>query len=303
MKTNPEITKEFLGRWANNSLSAEELRYFETHKEYAFYQKIFNTSANFQIPEFNKEESYRVIKQKLNYKNSKILSPNFKTWIAGIAASVLVVVGLFFAFRSNDNNIETLVAETALHTLPDGSIVQLNANSLISYNKKSFLKKRKIQLKGEAYFKVAKGSKFTVQTTKADVSVLGTEFNIVDREGIFEANCYEGKVAVTNKKYNEILTANKGVRFLNDKLILLETGQTQPQWILNISSFKKVPLYVVINELENQYPIQIDASSIDQSLLISTSFSHENLQEALQTVFEPMNIKFTFTSSSEIELK
>ena len=301
MQIIPEINEEFLGRWANGSLSAEELNFFKAHEEYNIYNRIFNTSTLFEVPVANKENSYTIIKEKINTK--KTHSSSLKYWIGGIAASLLVITGLFLTLSSSTSIIETSVAENTLHTLPDGSVVKLNANSIIEYDKNDFLENRKLKLTGEAYFKVAKGSKFTVETTKANVSVLGTEFNVIDRKGIFEANCYEGKVSVSNQKYNEILTASNGVRIINNTLVTLKTDQNEPQWISKVSTFKKVPLYVVINELQNQYPIQINAQNIDQNQLISTSFSHTNVMQALQTVFEPMNIKFTFTSATEIELK
>lgn len=303
MNNNPKINEEFLGRWANNSLSVEELTFFKNHKEYALYQKIFDISALFKAPEFDKEQTYIAIKQQVSNQKPKTTTSNLRIWIGAVAASLVLLLGLFYTLSPNKKIIKTMVAETTLFNLPDGSVVQLNANSTLEYDTKKFLRNRNVILKGEAYFKVAEGSKFTVKTNKAEVSVLGTEFNVIDRKGIFETNCYEGKVAVTTKNHDEILTANKGIRFLNDKIISVGSDQSQPQWISKVSSFKKVPLSVVINELQNQYPITIDASKIDQNQLISTRFTHVNLQEALQTVFEPMNIKFTFTSKSQVVLK
>jgi len=66
-------------------------------------------------------------------------------------------------------------------TLSDGTKVWLNAESTIKFPS-SFAdaKQRKVTLKGEAYFEVAKNKKqpFVVTTDKQEVEVLGTHFNI-----------------------------------------------------------------------------------------------------------------------------
>ena len=46
------------------------------------------------------------------------------------------------------------------------------------FDKKRFTDERIIQLRGEAFFEVEKGSRFVVQTGKGAVEVLGTSFNV-----------------------------------------------------------------------------------------------------------------------------
>jgi len=75
-----------------------------------------------------------------NPPKTKIVSIFNKTnyIISGIAASLILVLGIFF-FNSTDEVINsTGIAEKTEVTLPDGSIVKLNANSSLSYNKKTF---------------------------------------------------------------------------------------------------------------------------------------------------------------------
>jgi len=62
--------------------------------------------------------------------------------------------------------------------LPDGSEIWLNAESSLSFPE-SFDKERRVNLSGEAYFKIARDTKrpFTVTTERMNVKVLGTEFN------------------------------------------------------------------------------------------------------------------------------
>jgi len=56
--------------------------------------------------------------------------------------------------------------------------VVLNSKSTISFNKTDWKNNRQLTLDGEAYFKVEKGSTFTVNTNNGSVTVLGTQFNV-----------------------------------------------------------------------------------------------------------------------------
>ena len=122
------------------------------------------------------------------------------------------------------NSIETPKGGQYQIVLPDGSKVLLNAASVLTYPA-SFanLKERRVQLKGEAYFEVAKvmwkeeGPKhkvngvkmpFIVVTDKQEIKVLGTHFNINSYadEPVTKTTLIEGSVLVTAGGAAEVLT-------------------------------------------------------------------------------------------------
>jgi len=76
--------------------------------------------------------------------------------------------------------IETPRGGTYDVTLPDGTIVKLNAGTVLTYPTIFAKDKREVTLVGEAYFEVAKRKDhpFVVQTKNQQVQVLGTHFNI-----------------------------------------------------------------------------------------------------------------------------
>jgi len=94
-------------------------------------------------------------------------------------------------------------------TLADGTKVWLNAASGITYPTSFISGERKVELRGEAYFEVAKNEKmpFIVNVAnKAEVKVLGTHFNInaYEDEVAIKTTLIEGSVQVSQKLNNSI---------------------------------------------------------------------------------------------------
>ncbi|MGV3545579.1 MAG: FecR family protein [Pedobacter sp.] len=105
------------------------------------------------------------------------------------------------SLRSAFNTIETPKGGMWQVKLPDGSSVWLNAASSLTYPLAfSGRDKRVVELKGEAYFEVAKDEKhpFIVKTTRQEVEVLGTHFNInsYSDESTVKTTLLEGSVRV-----------------------------------------------------------------------------------------------------------
>jgi transmembrane sensor len=84
--------------------------------------------------------------------------------------------------------------------LADGTIVTLDAESSIRYPTAFFGKERKIEINGQAYFKVAHdvNKPFIVQKNDIRIQVLGTEFNVeaYDDESNARITLLEGSVNV-----------------------------------------------------------------------------------------------------------
>ena len=101
-----------------------------------------------------------------------------------------------------DNTVSTPRGRQFQLTLPDGTKVWLNAASSIKYPLSFAAKERRVEVKGEAYFEVAKNanSPFIANiSNKAQVEVLGTHFNInayPDKDNI-STTLLEGSVKVS----------------------------------------------------------------------------------------------------------
>ncbi|MBW1295314.1 FecR family protein [Aquimarina litoralis] len=297
----------FLGRWLANDLSEKEKKDFENTPEYLAYKDILKGVEKFERPEFDiegnlqKQKEYNNIYTSAKPATAKVIK--LRTWLYTAAAVVVILIGLRTVFF-NTTTINTELAETKTWTLPDNSIVTLNAESSIEYDDRSFTKDRSIILEGEAFFDVAKGSQFTVRTKNGNIKVLGTQFNVYSRNTTIEVQCYEGKVSVSNQKNDVILTPGKGVIASdNNKLNSVEIKDSKPSWMQQKSTFHQVSLNRLIEELERQYDITIEKGNVDTNRLFSGFFIHTDLSIALKTCFEPMNIDYKIKSSKTIELK
>ncbi len=294
----------FLARWLSGEISEEEKQRFEKTDDYLAFKDILNATDKFEKPVFDIEKNL-IEQKKFNqvYKEKKPRVIALKPWIYAAAAIVIVLISVKI-FTPKSTIIFTEMAQIQTITLPDNSVVSLNANSSIEYDKKNFSEQRQLKLKGQAFFKVAKGSKFTVITENGDISVLGTQFDVFSRIKKLEVHCYEGKVLVANQNDKAILVRGKAVKSnANQKMLLFDIQNQNPSWIDGISSFKEVELQEVINELEIQFDIKIKSKNINTKRLFTGFFDHNDINKALQTCFEPMNINYTFINNKTIELQ
>tara|TARA_R110002051_G_scaffold72481_9_gene131021 strand:+ start:964 stop:1878 length:915 start_codon:yes stop_codon:yes gene_type:complete len=289
------MQENYLAKWLNNQLSDQELEEFKKTKEYASYKKIADFSSKLNAPTFDIHKALEESKNKRSIKEEvKIIRLSPLKKIVHIAAVVVILISVtYFYFNTLDETVNTDLAENSSIILPDTSIVLLNADSKLSYNKNQWDKNRNVLLKGEAYFKVAKGKKFTVETSDGLVTVLGTHFNVKNRENIFEVTCFEGLVSVTHNGNTIKLPAGTSFLILNSENIPVEGPKTsEPTWVNNESSFKSIPLKYVLSEFERQYNVKIETKNIDTNTLFTGSFSNKQMNIALNSICLPNKIKF-----------
>lgn len=286
-----------LHKYLNGEATAKEIEQLNTDPEFFDFLKIAAQTNRFETPSFNKAKTYQLIKTKKESKVIKLVP--YKTIYKVVAVAALLVLGLFLVLPS-PTIIETKIAENKTITLPDNSTVIINAVSSISYQEKGWDDNRNLKLEGEAFFKVAKGKKFNVQTSQGIVSVLGTQFNVYSRNNYFKITCYEGLVKVSFNGKNLKLPAGNEIwikdgTLLNENKIIIP----QPTWTNGESSFNEESFEDVIGELERQYAIKVNLN-IKTSKKFTGSFTHKNLEIALLSICEPMGYKFIIKDSNVI---
>ncbi len=292
-----------LKKWLLDELTEAELEEFKKSEDYELNIKMIEKVKHFDVPHEASVKSYADYKADLQDKNIPVIKLNTYKVLFRIAGLFIIGASVYFIFFFNNlTTVQTLASQQVTFDLPDASIVVLNADSKTKYNKDKWAKKRQITLDGEAFFKVAKGSKFDVLTSNGIVSVVGTQFNVKNRGNYFEVKCFEGIVSVDNNGESQQLTKGTTYRMLNGVITLDSIHNKQPKWIDNISSFKGVPLSDVLDEFERQYNMIVNTNEVDTKRLFTGSFVNTNLDQALASITIPFNLTYKKDNSNKITL-
>lgn len=299
-----EIMREeyLIKQWLDNELTSEELAEFKQLEAYDSYVKLSDNAPYFKAPTFDKEATYSKVKTHISekrLKKSKLIK--LRPFIQ-IAAVLVVGILIYTSFFKSTLTIEQTLAQQKISVqLPDASVVELNSLSTISFNESEWYSDRHVNLDGEAFFKVAKGSKFDVETSLGVVTVVGTQFNVKNRDNYFEVKCFEGLVKVTYLNVEYLLPAGKTIRVINKVINQNSTALERPTWMNNFSSFESVPLSEVLSELERQYNFKVDVpENFNQSLLFSGTFVHNSKHLAIQSIAYPFNLEYTIINNRVI---
>ena len=291
------MEKEYLiKKWLDNELTSEEEIAFNTSEDFSFLTGLTNDLKEAKLTSnFNEELEFSKLKIKLELektKKTKVISFNLITRIAAIF--VLGFSTLFYI--TSKKEVSTLIGETTVLNLPDNSKVTINASSSVQI--KRFNWDRNITLRGEAYFEVEKGKKFTVATKDASVKVLGTKFNVISRDNYFETICYEGRVLVTYNNTKRVLNAGDKFLVIDNKTIETRNTKKDPhKWNGDKSSFKNTPIKHVLKEFERHYNVRIKANfNVDEKF--TGSFVHDNENLALKSIALPFNLKIQKKNNS-----
>ena len=285
--------EKLLHKFLNGEASEAEITVLREDPEYGDLLHVADAVSEFETPAFKADTLFENIKQQTAVEQP-VRSINGWKPILRVAAIVAVIALGYFYITGLQTNVTTGIAQTMSFELPDNSTVELNANSEVSYKKRGWDNNRKLQLNGEAYFKVSKGNRFDVETEQGVVSVLGTQFNVYSRDTIFNVKCFEGLVSVKFADTLLRLPAGNKLKIENGKLVVhTPTNITKPSWIDRESSFENASLATVLMELENQYPVEVNSPQEILNKRFTGSFSHDDLSIALQSICDPLRLKYT----------
>lgn len=189
------------------------------------------------------------------------------TWTKYAAVIVLIFVTGYFSsllWQSRQQQDE-LVQEISVPrgqrvniTLSDGTLVWLNSLTKISYNPSFSGDKRMVHLDGEAYFEVKRNEKkpFIVQTSKGDIEVLGTKFNVeaYTSSPKLVTSLMEGSVKFSAGARSIVLKPLQKV-LLTDGIMLLSniTSLDDYTWRDGLMSFTNASFEELMEKFEKYY--------------------------------------------------
>lgn len=267
-----------------------------------FVHSLHHTLSEESINEFDTRELWERIEANTT---TKIKIFPLGKWIA--AASILLVLSIFFLFPKGSKIIKTDWGETLQVELPDASKVIINSASQLSYSTLKWEDERNIRLNGEAFFEVTPGQKFTVATPHGSIEVLGTSFNIQARDLFTVVDCFSGKVAVIDQ------IGNKKTLLPGQKIMIKATGlsdveQSKNQentiaWRNGMVYLRQATLQTAIRELQWYFPFEIQADEAILSRPIEGFFKTSHLDSALYQITMPLNLEFEKQSNGVILIK
>lgn len=292
-----------LAKWLNNDLSDEEMTDFKQNQDFVVLNNIKEQSAQLKTEDFNKDHLLHKIK--LNKNESIKVIQMAQNWFFRIVALILISLGIFMFYQENSSVVEfSEKGKKNAFVLPDNSEITLNSDSELKYNKENWDNNRMLHLEGEAYFKVAKGKTFEVNTALGKVTVLGTQFNVKARNNRFDVVCYEGKVKVNHKNSTLFLLKGDKISFENDELLIQKKiTENVPSWLENEILFEQEQLKNIFEEIERQYNITIHSEVKNSNQLFTGKIPNNNLDVALEIIATTYQLQTQKVSDFHYELK
>ncbi len=279
-----------------NSEAQEDADYLE-----ATYHLHYEKMKKLGIEPKHIDESDEVV-------STSFFTPGRKKAVAMFSLFAIAVVS-FFIIKKPTTETPALTAEVAATPkevatkngvstkmiLPDGSTVWLNAGSKLDYTRIGKSGNREVQLTGEAFFDIVKNPKrpFIIHTSKIDVKVLGTKFNVkaYPEDKTVETSLVQGSV--------EVFVKNRpGEKFLlkpNQKLVLLNNAETDvlPKATLNRSA--KLPI-IAIDHLtyRNNDTMAVETSWMQNKLV----FENEAFAEVARKMERWYDVRIQFRNKT-----
>jgi transmembrane sensor len=275
-------------------------------------EKIIESSKHLEVPfTLSSEEALAKLKSRIQQGNTStiMVKPVKKLMIyriSAVAASLLLVFAGWYTFVYNANL--NIVADKGQHTnitLPDGSNVDINAASTITFSKNDFTSERKLKLSGEAFFMVKKGKTFTIKTEMADIRILGTSFNVYSRDSVFKVSCVTGKIWVGSGKQSVIITPGESAEIKNNSILVKYTEnniQAIANWRKGEFNYENSDLVKIFDEIERQYNVTFVLPNINNKFFTG-SISNKNLVDALDIVCIPMGLTYEIGSNSKVYIR
>jgi ferric-dicitrate binding protein FerR (iron transport regulator) len=243
------------------------------------------------------------------------------TWMKAAVILLLVTAGGYYLVHQFLNPSQTIIAtgygEKRTITLPDHSVVTLNAASSVTYKSEwKANEPREVWVEGEALFdvkhlnKTTAVQKFIVHSNGISVEVLGTSFNIRSRHGKTNVGLITGKIKVdyklgtAAKPHAMVMLPGDYIEYADNQLLLtkkLDKPEKIKRWTQTQLAFTDATLGEIIETLQDNYGynIKIKEQSL-RKLRIEGDINVTNVEELLTVITTTLNVKINQPSEKEL---
>ena len=237
--------------------------------------------------------------------HSRIRRVSFRQQLLRYAAVFILAFtlgwGSFQLFPGSDsgfsdvyNEVRVPYGQRSEMTLYDGTKVWLNSGTELKFPLVFNGDQRKVFVKGEAFFDVAKNKDkpFIVNAGQMDIEVLGTRFDVCaypdDQE--FYTTLEEGRIRAVNSGTGEevnLLPGTQAILNLSSKKFSVQQVDTRlyTSWKENMLRFENAPFAEVIKRMERWYDVKIHMDEqINTGERYTMTIKTESLREMLRLV-------------------
>ena len=185
--------------------------------------------------------------------------------------------------------------------LPDGSVVHLNAGSELKVPVYFGTESREVWLRGEGFFEVVHRENliFTVHTDKADISVLGTEFDVrayTDEKEVV-TTLVQGAVGVISGRTYDRLKPGEQARIAGKGDVRVAEVDIYPfiAWKNGRMVFENERLEKIMAELQRWYDFELFYADPDVKEMHFTIdiLKYEEISKVLNLMERMNKVKFT----------
>lgn len=219
---------------------------------------------------------------------------------AAVLMLMLTVSALAYYYIATPKTVLLAAGKTSLEqTLPDGTIVTLNAGSSIEYPEKFLSSTRSVNLKGEAYFQVTHDAShpFIVSANNASIEVLGTSFNVNTGAltGKMTVLLTEGKVAVylkSNTKEKIHLAPGEKAEVENKtikKSVISDANYMS--WKTGYIVFNNSSLKQIAETLTQVYHTQVTVAPGLEKCTVTANFNNQSLKAVLNVLKATLDLQ------------
>lgn len=262
------------------------------------YQAIKSTWNNSAIQASTFHPNIEIALKKVH---SGITRRLFIKRLSSVAAILIVSLSLTWFLLLIQPDIEPLVyfaKQQSVIELADGSKVTLASGSTLSYPKEFNSNKRIVELKGKAYFEIAKhpGQTFLVQTLTTTTKVLGTKFTLNTYENKDQIYLDEGKVLFKSNSWfgnSTVLTPGEKAQIQSGMITKTwDINENHSAWASDRLKFKDVSLKKLVSVLEKHYQTKIHLAQPEiEELRFTGSFTQQSLVDVLEVIALTLQLK------------
>jgi len=294
--------KEALRTMWRLSADADEIPNIRSEQVDALWQNLAKAASNQPVPP--SQPLFNQDRQPIRRSKRTLTS---RIWAGSALGMMLLLVGIALWLRPVVKTAP--YGEQASVQLPDGSTIELNSGSSITYPR-FFSDTRSVSLNGEAYFDVTESDvPFIVETFNANVQVLGTTFNVKAWPSGWQPESVvtltSGSVRLSASTLSEeplVMTPGQTIAVRQEGTELIEseadTDTHLLAWRKGELVFKGQKLISVLEEIERRYGINVELR-VNQLLEKEVTLAYrpatsaenvlENLCHALNLQYRPIS--------------